>query len=533
MESTWGRYDTPGEIQHTLSPYEPNKYSHDFNLGVKYIVKVVDGFHRNVDRLTPERVYEALAHTVGHIPSNLTIVRTNDGKNGIWEAKNINAYTPHTLGSVIKYIVDNYPSKSEMDTVRREQTVNIYEDGLIKIVAPQSYASSCMYGAGTRWCTTSKESDRHFKRETDKRALVYVLSKSIDSNNPTYKVAWQIPYTRKINKILSIDDVNLNKVKFWDAEDISMGDRYPSLTTEYFSTLPIGLKSAIVDYTQKMMDEYYQGVGFSEDPNMQALVQHLNIPQDNIQDIDKMDFTNFGMSIYVYDDYGYTVASESGVDNARAMWADDFFDSSSFDDAISILGGNYSDYIYITDTHGIATDMADSIISDLSDEDLLDEAKRSRDREVKELLEDYMISSGTESDFDDDEEELEEKFSKEEITPSEYTAELDRIQKERKELSVYLDNKLKTIREILRGLIKREYEDEMSNYPVRWLKDFGWWEDNKPTKKAFELDIVSLDEDAIKSDLENILDLDYFSTTGNYYSTIVDGERYYIFPTDI
>jgi len=423
--------------------------------------------------------------------------------------------------------------KKKKEKEVRRQADKIYEDKDWLVVRPRTWESSCAYGAGTRWCTTSKESDRHFKRETDKRALVYVLSKSIDSNNPTYKVAWQIPYTRKINKILSIDDVNLNKVKFWDAEDISMGDRYPSLTTEYFSTLPIGLKSAIVDYTQKMMDEYYQGVGFSEDPNMQALVQHLNIPQDNIQDIDKMDFTNFGMSIYVYDDYGYTVASESGVDNARAIWADDFFDNSSFDDAISILGGNYSDYIYITDTHGIATDMADSIISDLSDEDLLDEAKRSRDREVKELLEDYIISSGTESDFDDDEEELEEKFSKEEITPSEYTAELDRIQKERKELSVYLDNKLKTIREILRGLIKREYEDEMSNYPVRWLKDFGWWEDNKPTKKAFELDIVSLDEDAIKSDLENILDLDYFSTTGNYYSTIVDGERYYIFPTDI
>jgi len=179
MESTGGRYDTPGEIQHTLSPYEPNKYSHDFNLGVKYIVKVVDGFHRNVDRLTPERVYEALAHTVGHIPSNLTIVRTNDGKNGIWEAKNINAYTPHTLGSVIKYIVDNYPSKSEMDTVRREQTVNIYEDGLIKIVAPQSYASSCMYGAGTRWCTTSKhKGQEYFDMYTKKNmALIYFIFK--------------------------------------------------------------------------------------------------------------------------------------------------------------------------------------------------------------------------------------------------------------------------------------------------------------------------------------------------------------------
>ena len=222
----WGRYDTPDEIQHTLSPYEPNKYSHDFNLGVKYIVKVVDNFHRNVDRLTPERVYEALAHTVGHIPGNLTIVQTNDGKNGIWEAKNINAFTPHTLGSVIKYIIDNYPSKSEMDTVRREQTVNIYEDDNIKIVAPQSYASSCMYGAETRWCTTSKtKGPEYFEMYTKKNmVLIYFIFKKPQDVRSLLELPIHIsvkipPHLTKFKKMALWYDITKKHQHWFDERD--------------------------------------------------------------------------------------------------------------------------------------------------------------------------------------------------------------------------------------------------------------------------------------------------------------------------
>ena len=55
----------------------------------------------------------------------------------------------------------------------------------------------------------------------------------------------------------------------------------------------------------------------------------------------------------------------------------------------------------------------------------------------------------------------------------------------------------------------------------------------KPAKDAFERGIVSIDEDALLNDLESTLDLEYFSSTGDYSTINMAEERYYIFPTDI
>ena len=175
----WKKFENPKKGEYVTDPQAPNTYSSSLNFTIDHIIKVVQSFHKNVERLTPERVYEALEKRLGHIPTNFTLIKSDNGQKGIWESKNINAYNPHILSQVLNYIIDTYPSKGEMDAIRREQTVNIYEDDKIKIVAPQSFASSCMYGANTKWCTTSKTKGfSHFKEYTRKNnVLIYFIFK--------------------------------------------------------------------------------------------------------------------------------------------------------------------------------------------------------------------------------------------------------------------------------------------------------------------------------------------------------------------
>lgn len=54
----------------------------------------------------------------------------------------------------------------------------IYEDSRWLVVVPKTYEASCHYGAGTKWCTTSKNTDSYFKTYTTNGVLFYILDKT-------------------------------------------------------------------------------------------------------------------------------------------------------------------------------------------------------------------------------------------------------------------------------------------------------------------------------------------------------------------
>ena len=404
----------------------------------------------------------------------------------------------------------------------------IYNDNNWLVLRPKTWEASCHYGAGTKWCTTSRETDRHFERETDRKSLIYVINKNLPPDNTRYKVAWQIPYVKKLDKILTDTSVDFGRVKFWDAEDNPMNSQ---IANDYFLSIPEHIRKLIFSYVQNQINSFYENIGYSDDPNIQALIENLGISDEEKDSIYELPWTNFGMKVYEYDGDGYSVANESQLDNAIGMWANDFLDNHGSSEAIDIVGGEWSRYVYVTDPEGIARELSDSYVEDMDEEDFLFDAGRYKN--TKELLEDYQISSTVVTDLQEEENELDEKIANEEITATEYSSELERIHKEWKELNTYLENKIKEIKKLLADNYYRNYYEEITDNPVRWLRDFGWWEDNRPIPKALSNDIVSIDEDALLSDLEEILDVEYFSSTGNYETIRIEGERYYIFPTDI
>lgn len=66
----------------------------------------------------------------------------------------------------------------------------VFENDKCLVVVPHTWEASCKYGAGTKWCTTSKETNEHWKSYTELGVkFYYILTKDKPITDPLYKVA--------------------------------------------------------------------------------------------------------------------------------------------------------------------------------------------------------------------------------------------------------------------------------------------------------------------------------------------------------
>ena len=80
------------------------------------------------------------------------------------------------------------------ETARRtvditEDVEKIYEDNRFVVVSPKTHTASCYYGAGTKWCTASKDTTSHFSTYKGNGELYYIIDKTLPTSSPYYKVA--------------------------------------------------------------------------------------------------------------------------------------------------------------------------------------------------------------------------------------------------------------------------------------------------------------------------------------------------------
>tara|TARA_B110000444_G_scaffold237740_1_gene250731 strand:+ start:923 stop:2686 length:1764 start_codon:yes stop_codon:yes gene_type:complete len=92
-----------------------------------------------------------------------------------------------------------------------DEVEKVYEDNRFVVVVPKTHKSSCYYGAGTKWCTASKDTDSHFSSYKSGGELYYIIDKTLPTSNPFYKVA--------LNKKLA----GLTE-DFWDVQDKPITD---------------------------------------------------------------------------------------------------------------------------------------------------------------------------------------------------------------------------------------------------------------------------------------------------------------------
>lgn len=98
--------------------------------------------------------------------------------------------------------INQYGSLQELETelkkhenkIRRQvQAIEgadiVYEDDRYTIVAPLTHNASCYYGAGTKWCTSSEQTQTHFNTYNADGKLFYIIDKTLPTSNRFYKVA--------------------------------------------------------------------------------------------------------------------------------------------------------------------------------------------------------------------------------------------------------------------------------------------------------------------------------------------------------
>jgi len=140
----------------------------------------------------------------------------------------------------VESAVENYRKEKTRNIKTHKESEVVFEDDRFKVVVPKSHTASCYYGAGTKWCTATKDSDNHFTNYDKEGKLFYILDKTAPTSDKYYKVALNktykggntyydsidssIPDTMEIEKIISHPELmnTINEYfKFTYADEIA------------------------------------------------------------------------------------------------------------------------------------------------------------------------------------------------------------------------------------------------------------------------------------------------------------------------
>jgi hypothetical protein len=124
----------------------------------EYIIKTVECFHENVNRLSEKNV--------NAIYNDTTATNTKIKK----APKDISSYpTPDDIEVMCKYFEENVP--------RTASRVKIYEDDRWLVVSPLTHKASCEYGAFSSWCVSTSNVD-YYDRYTRDGILIFFIDKT-------------------------------------------------------------------------------------------------------------------------------------------------------------------------------------------------------------------------------------------------------------------------------------------------------------------------------------------------------------------
>lgn len=103
---------------------------------------------------------------------------------------NHSEFSKYRKNDFFDFLQETDKLKTELETKKGKKEVEkIYEDDRLLIVKPKTYEASCLYGAGTKWCVSSKNTTEHWENYTDVGTLYFLITKGVPASNKFYKVA--------------------------------------------------------------------------------------------------------------------------------------------------------------------------------------------------------------------------------------------------------------------------------------------------------------------------------------------------------
>lgn len=102
--------------------------------------------------------------------NNISYFNENPHK---YEIKDINGFTSFANFTNSTNDAKLKLTKGEL----KKQATKFYETDRYLVIEPHSHASSCYYGGGTQWCTTSRNYSGHFNNYYKTNSLLYFINK--------------------------------------------------------------------------------------------------------------------------------------------------------------------------------------------------------------------------------------------------------------------------------------------------------------------------------------------------------------------
>jgi hypothetical protein len=93
--------------------------------------------------------------------------------------RDINSYTSLSdMYTVVQPYLDGAPTSKTAKTqwIKRYKAEKLYDDETFTVIHPKTQAASCLYGAGTRWCTAAKNNSA-FDEYNDQGKLYIIIHK--------------------------------------------------------------------------------------------------------------------------------------------------------------------------------------------------------------------------------------------------------------------------------------------------------------------------------------------------------------------
>jgi uncharacterized protein YqgV (UPF0045/DUF77 family) len=99
------------------------------------------------------------------------------------ENKDIYNQYYNSFATLINVVEKAEEKKFEKDFKREDHVIVIEENDDFLMIQPTTITGSLKYGAGTKWCTSSKSTPSHFDRYSKHNTLIYVINKKISDRS--------------------------------------------------------------------------------------------------------------------------------------------------------------------------------------------------------------------------------------------------------------------------------------------------------------------------------------------------------------
>ncbi len=266
-----------------------------------------------------------------------------------FDVKDINRYK--SLYELEKFInlVKKKVKQKELDKRAKQERDIVYNDDRWLVISPKSHLASCKYGAGTKWCVTTKDSSSYWEKYSKNAIFYFILDKTKEETDPLYKVAYRLL------------GASGKKFELWNAKDIQITTS--SEGREYYGDLPGKLKESINIHHAENAKHL---TPIEDDPRAQAIMNATGTEYAY-----GLGDTYFGLEIYETDEGGFYVATtEDYMDQAMEERLDDY------DDEELLEYYDYDGYFLdMWDKDAFAEDEAEYVVDNYSLLELLEMAE--------------------------------------------------------------------------------------------------------------------------------------------------------------